>query len=222
MMDLAFLTASSGILAALTPCAIPAYPVMLNILSRDGKSRAATSIGFALGITSSFTLFYVAIAYSLKVIGIAFFETLTFLYAISYFLAGLMCYAFVINSLRGGGFPGLRVDIGPKIREGPVGAFIAGSLFAVVISPCGTPFILSGIVPILLSKATMIEGLALMMLFSAGISLPMLSLGLLSGHIMGDKIRVPPQKIEQFSMLFLIIAGAYLLYMGYLSLQPGY
>ena len=56
MIDLILLSISSGILAGITACVLPTYPVLLNTLSRTQDSKKLVSILFVLGMVLIFIL----------------------------------------------------------------------------------------------------------------------------------------------------------------------
>jgi cytochrome c biogenesis protein CcdA len=213
--DLLALSLLSGLFAALSPCSLPVYPVLLNILARSEAGRRGSAVAFALGLAFMFSLFYVALGFMLELVGDAVFTYLDHVYAIIYLAAAVLCFLFALQSLgkirllsRTFGFTG-------RLYAGVPGAFLTGVFFGTVLSPCNLPFILTGVLPVVLAKTTIIDGLLLMFAFSFSLSLPVLILGVVSGHAMDTWVRRYLNKIEAASALFLVAAGSYFLYMLY-------
>ncbi|MFH1054912.1 MAG: cytochrome c biogenesis protein CcdA [Candidatus Altiarchaeota archaeon] len=210
-------TVLAGLFAAFSPCSIPAYPVLLNILAAEGRDRRQAAIAFSVGVASTFTVFYVAVGFALKWLGDAFSETLNTVYVVLYLAAAVLCFLFALQSLGKITFFTRTFGLHTTPRGGVFGSFLTGALFATIVSPCNLGFLLIGVLPVLLSKATVLEGLLLMLLFSVSLSLPMLTLGLLSSHAMDKWLRGYVGLIEKTSAGFLILAGLYFIYIGFVT-----
>jgi thioredoxin:protein disulfide reductase len=203
------LSVSSGLFAAFSPCSFPVYPIVLNMLAR-GANRRLCAASFAAGLTTMFCTFYVAVGFAVKWAGDSFLEdTLSKIYALMYGLAAIVCFLFALQSLGGVRIWGGTFGIMRKVGSGVAGAFLTGALFATVVSPCSMPFLITGVLPILLSNETMLDGLLITLAFGASLSAPMLAVGLVSGHAMDNWFKRHVRKIELASTMFLIVAGLY-------------
>jgi len=217
-LELLAIAVTSGLFAAFTPCCLPAYPVILNIISRQGEDRRLPALSFAAGLTLTFMVFYVAVGVALKRIGEQALQNLDTIYLWMYLVAAILCFLFALQSLGKISFFGRTFGLKVSFGHGAFGAFLTGAVFATVVSPCSLPFILTGILPILLAKTTVIQGLLLMFSFSFSLSLPILILGLFSGYAMDSWVKAHTRKIELASAAFLILACLYFLRIIYIVL----
>ena len=211
--ELLFFAVSSGLLAAYSPCSLPVYPVLLGILAKGDGSRKLRAAAFAAGLAFMFSLFYLAVGFALKLAGETVFESLEGVYAVIYAAAALVCLLFALQST--GKVSVFRMTFGftGRAYSGVLGSFLTGVFFGTVVTPCNLPFILTGVLPVLLSKATVFEGLLLMFTFSLSLSLPVLAVGLVSGQAMDSPLRRHMKRIKQASTVFLLAAGLYFIYM---------
>ncbi len=212
--ELVVLSMLSGLFAAFSPCSLPVYPLLLNMMSRGGGDRRILAAAFTMGFIGMFMLFYSILAAAIRWLGSSVAaERLEVIYAASEALAALVCVLFALQSLGRVSVWGRTCGMRPDVKPGLAGAFIAGMLFSTVVTPCNLPFLVVGVYPLLMAKATALEGLALMLLFGASMSLPMLALGFASDYALK---RVTPhlKSIELVSAAFLLAAAAYFLYLA--------
>jgi cytochrome c biogenesis protein CcdA len=199
-IDLLVGSALSGFFAAFSPCNLPIYPVMLNILAADGKGRRRNALAFTAGLMLAFTAFYVAVGFMLKLLSDAANAYLEHFFALAYALAAVICMLFALQSAGILTFWTRTYMLKHNPRGGVLGATLTGAFFATIASPCNIAFIITGILPVLLSSATVFEGLAYMATFSLSMSIPVLAIGLLTGHALdkwlisrGRQIFPPPR-----------------------------
>lgn len=210
---LLILAVSSGLFAAFSPCSLPVYPVLLNRLARGDSQRRIASAVFAAGVAATFCVFYLAVGFLIKLVGDSVYDSFGTVYSLLYALAAFVCFMFAAQSLGFVRFYGRTLSVPAAAGAGVHGAFVAGAFFGAILTPCNVPFIMVGVLPALLDTATMIEGLALMVSFSIGLSTPILTLGVLSSHAMDSWLRRHVRQMEKASVAFLVVAGFYFLYL---------
>jgi len=216
--EILFSTLVAGLLAGFSPCTLPAYPVLLNIIASDEKNRRLSALMFSVGVMLMFVLFYVAIAFAIKAAGDLFNDTLGRIYIGLYILAGILCILLALQSLGKVNVLYGAFSLKKNVRGGIFGAFVSGALFATIISPCNLGFLLVAIMPAILSGATVVQGVLLMALFAVTMTLPLLAVGLLSSNALDSWAKGHVRTIELASAAFLILAGLYLLYLAWLNL----
>jgi cytochrome c biogenesis protein CcdA len=204
----------SGFFAAFSPCNIAVYPVILNIVAAGREGRRSAAVAFTAGLALTFTVFYVAVGFILKLAGEAGSDVIGSLYGVFYAAAGLLTLLFALQSL---GLMAIPIpSFAPKIghRGGVFGAVLTGAVFATCMSSCNLGFLVTGILPVLLSKPTVLDGVLYMSAFSVSMSLPILALGILSGYALESPLKRYARKVEVVSAVFLLAASAYFLYMS--------
>jgi cytochrome c biogenesis protein CcdA len=204
----------SGFFAAFSPCNVPLLPVILNILAAEPNNRARSAVAFSLGLMAAFTVFYVAVGFALKLFLGAVDQMLGWFYVAAYAAAALICILFAMQSAGLLRFWTRTYSLKHNPRGGFFGSLLTGAFFATIASPCNTAFIMTGILPVLLSKATVLEGLFYMAAFSASMSVPVLLIGLLTGRAIDKWLMRHARRIEQASALFLAAAAAYFIYLA--------
>jgi cytochrome c biogenesis protein CcdA len=209
-----FFAISAGLFAAFSPCSLPAYTIILNIVSKGANDRRTMAVAFAGGLCLMFTLFYVALAFAIKILGayiVA--DTLDGFYRGIYLLSAAVSVFFAVQtfwpiSLGWAGFNNMR-----KTGSGILASFLTGALFATCVSPCNLPFLIVTIVPLMSARTTVWEGLIVMAAFSLSLSAPILMVGLFS-EIALKRIKRYVRHIEVLSAFFLLVAAAYFSYMA--------
>ncbi|MBD3387974.1 MAG: hypothetical protein GF416_02900 [Candidatus Altiarchaeales archaeon] len=204
---LLFLSVSSGLLASVSACSLPVYPVLLNIMSKSGDRRMS-AVSFSLGLSFTYALFYVAVAFLVKSLGESVFDSFSTLYAVLYSLAAITCFGFAFQSLTGFAFF-TRSFGSPRHFAGVFGAFLTGVLFGTVLTPCNIPFMLAGLLPVLMSGSSVAEGLLLVFAFSFSLGFPVLLFGLFSGYAVESWVKENILFIERLSAVFLVFVGFY-------------
>ncbi|MFH0860675.1 MAG: cytochrome c biogenesis protein CcdA [Candidatus Altiarchaeota archaeon] len=220
MIDLAVIAVTSGLLAGTTSCLLPTYPILFNILSRNSDRRRASVLLFAGGLILAYMLFYSLLAILIMAYGWSLAESIDEKKTILFLVAAVLSFYFALDTLfRLRTLKRTAVIFNTFNYSGRGGAFISGLGFGTMITPCSAPFLVTGIMPVLASKVTYLQGLALMALFSISLGLPILALGISSAYSL-DRIgwlRNNIRKVETLSSFFLMLAGAYFLrlYLAY-------
>jgi cytochrome c-type biogenesis protein len=176
-LSLAFL---AGIMAFLSPCVLPLIPAYVSFISglshrelTEGVGRAVLlkkaglgSLAFVLGFTSAFT----ALGATATLLGAFLVENLPWVSAV----AGGFVVLFGLHMMEIITIPWLyrdkHIDSG-KLKPGIAGAFLMGMAFAFGWTPCVGPM-LSGILALASSQATVLSGMALLSSFSMGLGIP--------------------------------------------------
>jgi len=208
----------SGLFAAFSPCSVPVYPVILNLIASEKKDRRSSAIGFCIGLSLTFTAFYIAVGFCIKLLGDSAADVLGRVYMGAYGLAALMCFLFAAQTVSDLRLFNRTFGASFGARGGLFGAVLTGALFATIVSPCNLAFIITGILPVVLAKPTVLEGVAYMLAFSASLGAPMLAFGLFSGRAFDSWLKRHMRGIELASAAFLAIVGVYLAYMAWLNI----
>ncbi|MHB8246334.1 MAG: cytochrome c biogenesis CcdA family protein [Acidimicrobiales bacterium] len=172
----------AGIVSFTSPCVLPLIPSYLSYVSglplselSDAKARALvlrTSLGFVAG----FTVVFVAMGASSTLVGSFLIQHLPLILRV----AGVLIIVFGIVMTGIVRVPFLyrerRFDLA-RIPGGPRGAFPLGMAFAFGWTPCVGP-VLGSILAVASSSRTIAWGAALLALYSLGLGVPFLMLGL--------------------------------------------
>lgn len=219
MLTTGFLTQAmgvfgTGILASLSPCVYPMLPITLGFIGKqaDGQSRSAAIWLYTLG--QCLALF------SIGIIAVQLGETLGFssqspwvqipigilllLLGVASWLGKMPRFASRWNSIS-------NTMTETASKRGLAGAFLLGVSAALVASPCTSP-ILGGVLALLSTSSSLVEGMALMFLYSVGFSVLFLFAGL--GILRASRLpRSGPwlARIHALSSLLLVGAGVYYL-----------
>ena len=211
----AFSAFGAGILASLSPCVYPMIPITIGYLGTQTKSKKPSRVLFfglgqmlaliaigmlavAAGETFGFTsqMPNVQIGMGLLLIG-----------------AGWFSYHGRLPTFLNR-FNNARLPIAKKWLPAPVIALLVGFGSALVMSPCTTP-ILSGVLAVIATSATLSTGIALMTAYSLGFTLLVLvvGFGLLKWTSMpraGNWLKWT----HGIGTAALVIAGCYFIYQG--------
>ena len=214
MIDLTLIAVSSGLIAGVTSCLLPTYPVLLNIITRNPRHRRLSTILFVSGMTLAYILFYTILAGFIIAYGWEFAENIDEKRSILFLFAAAISFFFAADTLAHLNVLKKTFVLFNKVDyPGDKGTFLAGISFGSIITPCSAPFLITGIMPILASKVTYPQGVILVLLFSLSLGFPLLILGLTSAHALDTMrwLQKNTRKIELVSSLFLVIVGLYFL-----------
>ncbi len=209
-LEIIAIAAFAGLAVSVSPCQLPVYPVILNMLSAKGVNRRLVSVSFAAGHSIMYALLYLGLALTMRAIGFEAFERSSpALFGAAYVLAGLICIGFAMQTLFGIKFFIRTIGIFKKGGEGVVGAFTTGALFATVVSPCNIPYLIALFLPLLSRTQTILEGLLGIAIFTSFVSLPILIFGISSGMAFSGPIKAHMDKIKKASAIALAFLGVY-------------
>jgi cytochrome c-type biogenesis protein len=222
----------AGVVSFLSPCVLPLVPGYISMLSgtsiEDLKSSADTallghifrnSIAFVLG----FSTVFVTLGASATWVG-KFLLSQRTLFNI---VAGIIIIVFGLHLTGLVKIPLLYRDAriaGNPTRSGLTGAFVLGFAFAFGWTPCIGP-ILTAILLLAAKRDTVIAGMFLLAIYSAGLALPFLITSLGLGQFMKfyRRFRKHLQAVEVASGVLLIVIGVLMAFnkftvlSGYLS-----
>jgi len=205
-----------GVETAFTPCFFPIIPVFLSYISRSGSEKVfLASLLFAAGITSSFTLYGVAAAYSAGIVQVVLslsLELITVELGIVFIGLGAAMMTPFKEALA------LLSVPTPRIRKITLAnAFTLGFLFSLVAAPCAATYIFA-ILSTTLLKAMGGIGYAILQLavYGAGISTPFVAIGVAAQ-------KLGTRALSGVSRSFLVkyneeIAGAITLLLGLVTM----
>ena len=174
----------AGLLSFLSPCVLPLVPPYLCFLggvsleqltAEDAENRAATkrvfitSLFFVLG----FSTVFVALGATASAMGELVADNLDILSKI----AGVVIIILGLHFLGLLKFAFLNRDVrfhGPTKQAGIVGAYVVGLAFAFGWTPCVGP-VLAAILLVAGSEASIVNGVALLSVYSLGLGLPFIA-----------------------------------------------
>ena len=210
----------AGFFAGSSACAVPVYPALLNRLTASREDKRLVTVFFVIGIAGVYFIIYALLGLLLSLAGAE-----TVLAAETWrgrmtLLGALFSWVMAYHTFKGGlKMPTLKLFKGDT-GGGYTGALLSGAVYGTILSPCNTPFVITGILPAIATKASVFYGIALLASFSLAMGIPFLFLGWAYGSAMMafDILRRNMRKLEIASAIFLVIAGFYFLFLFSLTL----
>jgi cytochrome c-type biogenesis protein len=173
-----------GVVTSIGPCNVAMIPLLVGYVGGTAtptRGRAfALSLGFAVGLATTFTLLGVVAA----LLGNAF----TGLGGWGYYLAASVCFALALNMLGAlkinvpGGAARLRERIGWR---GLPGALALGLVSGLVASQCATPALLAILTYVMVQQAAIGYGAALLFVYALGRGAPIVLAGTFTAALKG-------------------------------------
>ncbi|HLA38879.1 MAG TPA: cytochrome c biogenesis protein CcdA, partial [Candidatus Glassbacteria bacterium] len=206
-----------GLISFLSPCVLPLVPGYISMISGASVDQLKSgdddrllgkilthSLLFILG----FSIVFISLGASATWLGQALLSRMTILYKI----AGLVIIFFGLHLTGLLKIPFLYRDARFHSAGKPAtagGAFLIGLAFAFGWTPCIGP-ILAVILGMAASQDTVLQGVFLLALYSAGLAVPFLltSLGINRFLKFYQRFRVHLHQVEVFSGVVLIVLGA--------------
>jgi len=219
MEEISFLVAfSAGLLSFLSPCVLPLVPVYLASLAGpeifDAKATRKRmplflhSLSFVIGFSIVFTILGAGVG----LVGFAISAHLVIIRQI----AGSLLIVFGLFILAALKVPWLNFEkhLAPSqsVTTGYLRSFLTGGIFSLAWTPCVGP-ILGGILTLALGSETAWQGAYLLAIYSLGLGLPFLIMG-----IAFDSITPLLKRIRRYSTAIYIISGLLLIATGILIL----
>ena len=209
---------TAGLLSFLSPCVLPLVPVYLASLVGpelfDAKSTGRRlpiflhSLSFVLG----FSLVFTTMGAIAGLTGFAINPSLALLNKIS----GSLLIAFGLFLLAALKIPWLNYEkrLSPSLGNttGYLRSFLIGASFSLVWTACVGP-ILGGILAIALNTATAWHGAYLLAIYSLGLGLPFLIIGLAF-----DSLLPLLRRIQRYTRIIHVVSGLLLIIIGVLVL----
>ena len=221
------IAAGAGLLSFASPCVVPLVPGYLGYLSgttlgqtaagaaaagnaaRVGQRRktAAHALAFVLG----FTLVFTVLGASVGLIGYAVRDLLPYLQK----AGGVILIAFGLHTMGVITLPFLyhemRVDVRRVPRHwGYLSSVLVGAIFGAGWTPC-VGVVLSGILTMAATSATVSRGAALLLTYSLGLGIPFLLSALAI-----DRAQGVLRRLNRRARLVEVVSGALLIVMGLL------
>jgi len=219
MEEISFLVAfSAGLLSFLSPCVLPLVPVYLASLAgpeifdaKVARKRMPIflhSLSFVIG----FSIVFIILGAGAGLAGFAISAHLVVIRRI----AGSLLIVFGLFMLAALKVPWLnfekRLTPPQSATTGYLRSFLTGGIFSLAWTPCVGP-ILGSILTLALSSETAWQGAYLLALYSLGLGLPFLVMG-----IAFDAIAPLLRRISRYSSWIYIISGLLLIAVGILIL----
>ncbi len=202
-----------GIISSASPCVLALVPLVIGYVggySRGNKKKAAVySVTFALGLSITFTLMGAAaglVGSMISSLGLVFYVIIA-LIAIAMGLSLLGLYD-IPNPLQG--------KVQPK-TGGLVGAFLMGSLFGFMSTPCATP-VLVVILAFVAVKGQVLYGVFLLFVYSVAHCTLIIFAGIATGFVESFARSKGAHDfstwMKRLSGALIILAGFYILYIN--------
>lgn len=196
-----------GIITFISPCLLPMLPVYIAYFAGDGGRGGRAAMRNALGFVLGFTVVFVAMG--------ALAGTLGGLLREHQALVNLVCGGTVIalgldflGVVKLGIFKGARGAAGPQ-DHGPLSSLALGIVFSLGWTPCvgaflGSALMLAG------QQGHAIEGMLMLLAYSAGLGIPFLASALLIEQLKGafDAIKQHYDLVTKVSGGLLVCLGA--------------
>ena len=219
MLNISIIAAfTAGVLSFLSPCVLPLVPVYLASLvgpdileSKSGRRRLPIFL-HSLSFVSGFSIIFVALG---AIAGLTSFAINPSLDLLNKIAGGLLIVLglFMLAALK---LPRLNFEkrLSPSLGNttGYLRSIIIGATFSLVWTPCVGP-ILGGILTLALGSETAWYGAYLLAVYSLGLGIPFLILGLAF-----DYIKPLLKHIYRYSNLIYIISSLLLITIGILIL----
>jgi cytochrome c-type biogenesis protein len=204
---------AAGVVSFASPCVLPLVPGYVSFITGsrategEGRRPILAILLFILGFTIVFTLLGAFAGTFVRFFKDPWFQRAAGLVVL---VIGLLMLGYAFRR----GSPALYAERRPlleRVRPGTAGAFPLGVAFAAGWTPCIGP-VLAGILTIAASGGTF-KGAALLVVYSFGLGLPFLLVGLGADRLVGKLVWVRRhyRAIAGLSGAFLVIAGVLLI-----------
>jgi cytochrome c-type biogenesis protein len=210
----------AGLVSFLSPCILPMVPVYLSALAGPefldpGKVQTLNRPVFffhALAFVLGFSLIFTALGAIAGLTG-SFISSDS---AVVRYVTGSILVLFGAYMLAAARFPGLNFEKRINVRVGRGGylrSFMTGAVFTFAWTPCVSP-ILGSILTMAVTGDTMWQSSGLLLVYSLGLGIPFLAIGLAMGSAL-PLLR----RMSRYTIWFYIIGGVALVTVGFLILM---
>jgi cytochrome c-type biogenesis protein len=210
MSPLLILTAfGAGFASVLSPCVLPVLPIVAAGSEQDHKWRP---ILLTLGLSASF----VGMGILSSLAGSWLAGKMRFIEIVA---GGLVALIGLLLLLGVDAFKRLSLlqQFSPKVGAGPFSGFLLGMALGLVWIPCVGPF-LSSVLAMVASQGSMQGGVALLLFYSLGFSVPVLVAGYASRWF-----RAKTKVVRKYAMVVRIAGGLLLVALGmFIAVQGTY
>ena len=171
-----------GILTFISPCLLPMLPIYISYFAGGGERSVGKTVKGALGFVLGFTTVFVAMGALAGTIGgfLSKYQTLV------NFLCGAVVVIFGLNYLgllKFNLFRGRGHDLDTD-QMGFFSAFLFGLIFSVGWTPCVGVFLGSALM-LASQQGSMIQGIVMLLFYSAGLGLPFILSAILIDQLKG-------------------------------------
>ena len=209
---------SAGLLSFLSPCVVPLVPVYLaNLAGPATFGTGVTKIRVPLLLHSlsfviGFSIVFVTLGAIVGLTAYAINPSLTMLNKISGSL--LIAFGLFLLAARKISWLNYEKHLSPSLGNttGYLRSFLIGAVFSLAWTACVGP-ILGGILALAMNSATAWHGAYLMAIYSLGLGLPFLIVG-----VAFDSVTPLLKRIQRYAGLVSIISGLLLIIVGILVL----
>jgi len=208
----------AGLLSFVSPCVLPLVPVYLaslwgpEIFEPGAERKRVPMFLHALSFVGGFSVVFIILGVSAGLVGFVISSHLALVRQI----AGSLLIAFGVFMLLATKVPRLnfekRLTHSQGTATGYLRSFFTGAIFSLAWTPCVGP-ILGSILTLAMASETAAQGGTLLALYSLGLGLPFLIIG-----IAFDSIAPFLKRLHRYSGLIYLISGALLIAIGILTL----
>ena len=176
------ITFLEGVITFISPCLLPMLPVYVSYFAPGESGGTARTARNALGFVLGFTLVFTAMGALAGTVGAFLRGHQTLVNIVSgavVIIFGLSCLGvFSLGFLRGG-----RAGANPR-TPGFFSALLFGMIFSVGWTPCVGAFLGSALM-LAAQRSHMLEGMALLLVYSAGLGIPFVLSAVLIDRLKG-------------------------------------
>jgi cytochrome c biogenesis protein CcdA len=204
----------AGALTSITPCALTGIPLVIGYVGGNGSMEPhkafKLSAVFALGTALTFTVLGVIASLAGKFIGTS--------SPWWYIALGILMVLMALQTWEVYDFIPSTFLISKSTGKGYIGAFAAGILGGIFSSPCATP-VLIVLLAVVSSQGSLVWGLLLFLLYSAGHSVIVLAAGTSVGFVRkitaSDKYGKANKIIKTVMGSIVLLIAFYMFYLGF-------
>lgn len=196
-----------GMITFISPCLLPMLPIYISYFAGGGERSTKKTVTGALGFVLGFTLVFVAMGALAGTLG----SLVNRYQAAVNLISGLIVIFFGLNfmgvlnlNLFNGG---VNMDISPN---GFLSSVLFGIIFSVGWTPCVGAFLGSALL-LASQQAHVLEGMAMLLAYSAGLGIPFLVSALLI-----DKLKTAFNWIKSHYNIVNMVSGGLLIFLGVL------
>ncbi len=209
-----FLAFAAGVMTSFTPCSLTIIPLVIGYVGGTGvcdvKKSFKLSLTFVIGTTVTFTALGVIASTAGRLLGNS--------SNLWYIILGVIM---ILMALQTWGIFEIIPSsylISKSTKKGFIGAFIAGLLGGIFSSPCSTP-VLIALLTIVAGKGSLLWGILLLLLYSAGHGL----LAIIAGSSVGLVQKIShSEKYGKASSVLKVTMGSVILLIGFYMFYLGF
>jgi cytochrome c biogenesis protein CcdA len=211
---------SAGILAAFNPCGFALLPAYLGMFLADREGGRAVRRALAVGaaVTMGFVVTFGMAGFAVSALSLRFGEwisALTVVLGVVLVGAGIVLLAGRKVLVR---FPRAKL----AVSGSPVGMFSYGIIYATVSLSCTLPVFMAAVATSFTGTGSLIQGTGAFLAYALGmgsvLTVLALAMALFRDRAASGMRRITPH-IDRISAVFLLTAGAYVIWYGYVEFR---